>query len=337
MPRSSQQTQPMEGIPPGQRVLITTWPDETKLSVIGVLGQALRLRGADSRALLCDSALHKCEVLPQLGTEIAPFLASSKVNLCQWCFHQTETALRGFELPIFRLSDSIREDEYERSLEAIRDLTLSEILTYEHQGLKLGEHVRTSLLRFFLVHLAEDEATRAVALRYLATAIQLANGLGRLMDEFQPEVVVIFHGIYLIGGTCMEVVKSRGVRAVTWDLVYRRYCIQLSHGDTYHHEFRLEPWEAWENLQLSTRAGRAAGRLPGQETRGNAAAGGHLLPARVKSRTAANLLTNNGRLPNGVLWSCLPMSAGMGGSRWPATCTRADRMGDRYPAPPVRP
>jgi hypothetical protein len=71
------------------------------------------------------------------------------------------------------------------------------------------------------------------------------------MDEFQPEVVVMYHGIYLTRGTCLEVVKSRGIRAVTWDLVYRPYCVQMSHGDTYHHEFRLEPWDAWEGLQLS--------------------------------------------------------------------------------------
>jgi len=119
--------------------------------------------------------------------------------------------------------------------------------------MNLGEHVRTTLhLSFQVGTLTDDEVTYSAGRRLLATAIQLAYGFKRLMEDFQPEVVVIYHGIYLMRGTCLEVFKKNGIRVICWDPVYTYGGIEMSHGDTYHHEFRLEPWQAWENLQLTS-------------------------------------------------------------------------------------
>lgn len=210
------------------------------------------MRGADARVLFCDAATKYCEAYPELLADIAPVIKPMKMFPCDWCQTHIKHIPPQLELPVFYLSNYVRESEYLQALTTVADLTLPEIINFHHKGLNLGEHVRTTLHRSFLVGtLTDDQMTRAVGRRLLATAIQLAYGLDRLMEEFDPQVAVINHGIYLTRGTCLEVAKRHGIRVVCWDGVYLYGGIELSHGDTYHHEFRLEPWEAWENLRLT--------------------------------------------------------------------------------------
>lgn len=217
-----------------------------------MIGLALRLRGADARALFCDSALKACELIHAVNFEtIDRFMASTVFQRCPACQRMPEDVFGGFEVPAFHLSRYLHEADYRRSLADVQDLTLPEILAYEYQGLDVGEHIRTSLHRFFLVgSLVDDDATHMVARRYLASAIQFVHGLQRLIDEWQPEVIVTVHGIYLMGGLALELGRHLGLRVAAWDLVYRRGSIRISHGETYHHELRRESWDAWENAQF---------------------------------------------------------------------------------------
>ena len=205
MPHNSP-PQPGASAQSGQRVLLVGWPELGIPLLTGILGQALRLREVDARLLQCDGATRSCEVHPQLLADIAPFIKRHHASPCPQCQLHAAEVPPGVQLPIFNLSAYLRGSDYQQALEAVQGLNLAEIQDYRHVGMHLGEHVRTTLHRSFLVgSLEDDEVTRVAGRRLLATAIQLAQGFERLLDDFQPQVAVIYHGIYLMRGTCLEV------------------------------------------------------------------------------------------------------------------------------------
>jgi len=262
MRRSAERLRRAAGQAAGVRVLFTGivgWSDQHAMTA-ATLAQALRLRGADARALVCDSALAACEAVhANMFHDVADFLRRDALPRCPSCQGMAEGVLGGLGIPTLHLSDYLEPadaDQVSVTLEVtgtqVEGLSLAEMLSYHEDGMDIGEQVRTSVHRFFLVGtLVDDAATVAVTQKYLAAAIALARALRRVYETWRPEVVVANHGIYLYGGLSCEVARHCGVRIVTWDLVYRRHCLQMSHGDTYHHEFRKEPWDAWEGLSLS--------------------------------------------------------------------------------------
>jgi len=116
----------------------------------------------------------------------------------------------------------------------------------------IGEHIRTSVYRFFLRGTLEDDAsTRAVALRYLESAVVVVRVAERLFDQLEPDCIVSHHGMYLLGGVVCEVARRRGIRIAAWDTFYQKNSVIFSHGGSYVHELRSESTGSWEFEQLS--------------------------------------------------------------------------------------
>ncbi len=69
-------------------------------------------------------------------------------------------------------------------------------------------------------------------------------------DEYAPDVMVCFHGIYVPHGVLGAVARSRGIRVVNWNTSYRKRRVLMSNDDTYHKAMCDEPEEKW-NLPLS--------------------------------------------------------------------------------------
>jgi hypothetical protein len=149
------------------------------------------------------------------------------------------------------LSVAIEQARASSWTEAQRVCSLSDAVDCEWRGIGIGEHVRTSLLRFYLTaELTDNESSRMVAQKYVDAGVEVAAAADYLLDEHRPECVVAHHGIYLVGGVFLEVARARDVRVAAYDGTYRSNCIVISHGDTYHHELRSEPTTFWEDREL---------------------------------------------------------------------------------------
>lgn len=220
---------------------------------VSLMAQAMRLRQADARVLRCDAALPGCELaFATHFSDVDEFVQCSILPSCASCTRTSGGIFEGFQLPLFQLGDFTDVQGYHRAWQSTEGLSLKQILTFEYDGLDLGDHVRTSMYKFFLAGtLPDDEITRLAARRFLASGIVLANALRRLFAEWRPDVVVVHHGIYLLGGVVNEVAAHEGIRVVAWDFHYRRHSLILSHGRTYHFELREEPTDTWEHTPLT--------------------------------------------------------------------------------------
>lgn len=220
----------------------------------GVIGAALRAHNSAVSAFLCDKSLEACELLhfTHFGKDDKSFLDGSARPACDGCFNPTKTIFEMLNLPVYSASAYRTPGDFSSVLESISTLSIEEIFSYKKDGLDIGEQVRTSVHRYQMKGILDnDEYTRKIALRYLASGIVYAGALKKFIEEWKPDVFIVAQGIYLFGGIVNEVCRSLNLRFYAWDYHYRKNGLIFSEGNTYHHELRLEPNEYWEALQMT--------------------------------------------------------------------------------------
>ncbi len=147
---------------------------------------------------------------------------------CHECIHQSEVNFsHSTTLPIIYEED--REFE-----EIIRKLTLPEMEEFVHKGLPLGNICRSSL-RWVMrrYHLQDEPNTLTIFRHYLRSSWNIARQFGKILDEQQPQVLVVFNGIVYPEGTARYLAKQRGIRVIS-------------------HEVNLQPFTAFFTDQEAT-------------------------------------------------------------------------------------
>jgi hypothetical protein len=104
--------------------------------------------------------------------------------------------------------------------ERLSQLSISELLEYEHlhyvdgipSPMPLGELVAPGL-RWILRrhHLLEDEGTRYLCREFMLSALSIAHGFSRLLDQTRPRAVVVFNGQFFPEATARWLARSRGI------------------------------------------------------------------------------------------------------------------------------
>ncbi len=169
---------------------------------------ALRLRGVPVVHFVCKAGMSRCV----LGTKRENYKAAPP---CGACLAQSRALYAGAEAHWFG---------YRRNLElagALRDLSLDQMLVFEHRGLPLGALVLPSL-RWALRrhHLLDDEATRALLRHYLLSAWNVAEEFTILMDQRDPRAVVIFNGQFYPEAVVRFLAQRRGLPVVSHETAF---------------------------------------------------------------------------------------------------------------------
>ena len=237
----------------GPRVLIATSTGGHKpMTVVeSTLAVALTLRGARVELLLCDEALPGC-MQAHIGRYdgVEEFVRQGpQGELCASCFGVGRRFYDALGLPVRRYNEFLTDADRARAWAMARDLPLSEVGAWTHDGLALGEHAVAGALRFFTRGDFRDEpAAEPVLQRYVAASIITATMTERLLDAGRYEHAVFHHGIYVPQGVIGEVARRRGVHVVNWDMGYRARTFLFSHGDSVHHTMGQEPNSSWEDI-----------------------------------------------------------------------------------------
>jgi predicted nucleic acid-binding protein len=152
-------------------------------------------------------------------------------------------------LAVHTYSSQVPASEATEAARVAREIPVSQITDYRHDGLAVGEHALAGTLRFFARATLETELYAESALRrYFHAALLTVAATRRLVRARRYDVVVLHHGIYVPQGLIGEVCRQEGVRVVTWNPAYRKQRFVFSHSDTYHHTLMTEPVETWEDI-----------------------------------------------------------------------------------------
>ncbi len=241
---------------PGPRVLIATNSGGhfAVAAIDRMLGAALTLRGAAVTHVLCDKTLPACQMCEyNLTPDVSGFaLRGPDPLLCSYCHSPAERDLRTLGLDLAHLSETLSEADRAEAKAMAAACDLAALSSVSWRGIAIGGHALAGALRFFARGDIEGErAGEPILRRFLEAAALSAAAYLKLIDAYQPEVLVAHHGIYTPQGIAVAVARARGVRVVTWNPAYRNHCFIFSHDDSYHYTLMDEPLSHWRDTALS--------------------------------------------------------------------------------------
>lgn len=179
---------------------------------------SLRMAGVPVAHFVCHAGMSQC----QLGTDRNdPY----KPPPCGVCTAQSKRLYPKSEIGWF---DYQPDTQLERT---IRDLPLSDLMTFEWLGLPLGELVLPSL-RWALRrhHLNDDAGTLHLLRQYLLSAWNVAVEFTRFLDEEQPQGLVVFNGIAFPEAVARRLAQQRGLWVVTHEVGLQPFTAYFTHG-----------------------------------------------------------------------------------------------------------
>jgi hypothetical protein len=198
------------------------------------LAMALRLRGASPVVLACDHGLSACEVnvfgnfAPSPGEFAPQRLRRGQLYGCQACSVKLAESHSGLGLPQVSLASYVRPEDAALGERVARGVSIAELRSVMHRDVAVGEHAYSTLLKATLRgDPPDDERTRFMARRYLASAVTLVEAGERVFDDVRPDHLVLPDGVYLTAGTLVALARKRGVHVVVHGAPFRKGTIWL--------------------------------------------------------------------------------------------------------------
>ncbi|MBN2502879.1 MAG: hypothetical protein JXB38_19015 [Anaerolineales bacterium] len=167
---------------------------------------------------VCESGMSRCV----LGTDRDDH---TQPPPCERCIAQSKRQYAGANVRRFTY-------QADPALAAALDgLSLDELNTFSYQDEPLGEIVLPAL-RWILrrQHLTDDAATRHLLREYIFSAYHVGHQFAALLDEVQPQAVVLFNGIMYPEAMARREAKKRGIRAITHEVSFQPFSAFFTEG-----------------------------------------------------------------------------------------------------------
>ncbi len=131
---------------------------------------------------------------------------------------------------------------------AVQGLSVPELETFQFEDMPVGALVLPSL-RWILRrhHLLDDAATRYLFGEYIFSAWNIRQEFARLLDETNPQAVVVFNGMFFPEATARWTAWQRGLRVISHEVGLRPFTAFFTTGDATAYpiqipgEFQLSP------------------------------------------------------------------------------------------------
>jgi hypothetical protein len=247
--RLAQQAPRPEG---GTRVAFVTPRDwAAHVQWEAMIGQALRLRGAEVGYIICGGGLEICD---RVNTWEGPPVP------CVTCTRYTSLSLTQHGFPVTTITEGWEADDPGEWPE-LDEVSAAALTSVEAMGLPLGSLVEIPAKWFLMGARIEDDPLGPVTQRrFLRSARRVVKGLSAALDRLQPEVVVLLNGLFFFEAIAWELCRRRGIEVVTYErgfiketLLFRRNAAACM-GDVSHLWPPLvdAPLTPAENAELDT-------------------------------------------------------------------------------------
>lgn len=207
-----------------------------------MIGQALRLRGADVSFITCGGDLEICDRVNSWEGPPVP------CRSCRSYVHDSLDA-HGFS---WRTIRSGWADDDPNPWPELDEVHARELFGMADMGLSLGQLVEIPVKWFLLAaDSAADPLAPITTRRFLRSARRVVRGLAAALDRAQPDVVLLLNGLFFFEALAWELCRRRGIDVVTYErgfiketLLFRRDA-PAGLGDV------SEVWERWSDVPLT--------------------------------------------------------------------------------------
>ncbi len=180
---------------------------------------ALRLAGTPVIHFVCQGGMSRCV----LGTD---YSNPHALPPCSDCIAQSRPFYQHSEAHWFVYK---ADGELESALQG---LSTPELTAFCWQGAPLGALCLPGLRwAMRLHHLADDEPTRFLYRQYILSAWRVAQEFGALLDESNPQALVVFNGMFYPEATARWVAQQRGVRVIAHEVGLQPYTAYFTTGE----------------------------------------------------------------------------------------------------------
>jgi hypothetical protein len=211
------------------------------LHVEGAIAAALRLRGFNAHAVICDAPYRAC-VTREITTGIP---LERWADSCANCMSRTRGVLDLLGIPYSSIGDFVpaeKRDELRRKADAVTAENVSEL---RHNGVLVGHNVISTITRFLQGTPLEggDELIR----EYAYSALVNAEAASVAMDRFNPMRVFMSHGVYVVWVPALQTALDRGIPVTGWKASYLTARFFFRHvDDPKRIDFHKLSAHAWE-------------------------------------------------------------------------------------------
>jgi len=201
---------------------------ELLLHVETAIAAALKLRGYNVHAVICDSPSSAC-VKREVADGI-PF--ENWRQLCGNCMAANRGVLELMGIPYSSVGDFVSQDTRKALWARAEQCTPDNVRELSHNGVTIGHNVVSSLIRYrrgFAVDIEEG-----VLQQYAYSALLIAESARVAIERFRPSRVFMSHGVYVDWGPALHTALSEGVPVTTWKSSYlsaRFYFQQVGGGN----------------------------------------------------------------------------------------------------------
>ena len=193
----------------GKRVAILTprdWASHVQWDAM--VGQALRVRGAQVTFVTCGGGLEQCDRVNVYEGPPMP---------CATCSRYVDGSVdaHGFRRVGIREGWTLDDPGDWPELDG---MSLDELFDVDDEGLPLGALVSIPVRWFLLASRIEDDPLAALTVRrFLRSARRVARGLGAALDDIRPEVVLMLNGLFFFESIANAICRSRGIDVVIYE------------------------------------------------------------------------------------------------------------------------
>lgn len=211
------------------------------------LSLALNNSGIKTSVLLCDGVLSACNI-SEYGNQskkIDKFIIGGpkKTGTCNDCISRGMKTWDTTCSDIYTYSDYIDNNKSSYfTQDFIKDFK------FNYKSYEIGEHVKSASLRFLCRGTFDfnQPETIKIVKRYFDAAIDTVDVAVGYFNDFKPDAIICFHGIYVPHGVLGEIARSKGIRVINWNTSYRQRRVLISEGDTYHKTMCYEDSAKWD-------------------------------------------------------------------------------------------
>ena len=218
------------------------------LHVEAVIAAALRLRGVEVHAVICDGPFDAC-----VRREVTDGVPLERWHeLCSSCRKQTSNVLEDLDIPYSFIGDFVGVEDIDEFDLTARGVTWETLGELNYQGLQIGQNVRSAVIRYFQG--AGFNGDERIVKEYARSGLTVARAAQNAMRRFKPDKVFMSHAIYVDWGPALQAAFAAGIPVVGWMASYlmgRFYLRHLERGSSDFHSMSDSAWDARAARDLS--------------------------------------------------------------------------------------
>lgn len=235
---------PLEGLAYRRILIPGLTGGEIQFALLGLVGQALRVRGAEVTALMCDKVLPACTLRK----------ADHHESACtRWCHRHSGPFAAAMGLTHRWYGEFLDDERRAACAERAASLRPRDIPALKHRGIELGEHILRSLESYFKVGQADldDPACAGTAREFAQAALYLVEIARRAVDELAPDKILLDDGRKTDWGIFRAVARARGIPVDVTGIGIRGTSVRFEVDRPPQPTARMAGWDTWRRLPLT--------------------------------------------------------------------------------------